>query len=371
MNPVIRSVAAPFALAFAAFVSAGPVNASVGWSIQPTQNPTVNALLNGVSCSSPKACTAVGAYQTGSGALKTLAERWDGSKWRRQPTPNPSGLSPQFAAVSCPRARNCVAVGSTGDGLRTLAEGWNGSKWKIQASGTDRSGWLTGVSCPSPNACTAVGFTGFNGTLAERWNGIKWVVQHTRSPADNSGLTGVSCPTATDCTAVGFTGTGGGTFAEQWIGGKWVLQATRSPTGFSFLDGVSCSSSSACTATGYYEETTAGTYKTLVERWNGRTWRLQTTPKSTTGIGVDLAGVSCPKSSLCIATGYYETSQGQRVLAERWNGSVWKFQRAPNPTGTFASQLNGVSCPSSTDCEAAGFARISFSQKTLAERYRS
>src|SRR6185437_2678302 len=353
MMSMIRSVAGPLAVALAAFAGGGPASAGAGWSIKPTPDPAVVSLLSGVSCSSPDACMAVGAFQTSSGAYKTLAERWNSRRWVRQPTPNPPGLSPQLAAVSCPRATDCVAVGSTGDGLRTLAERWNGSVWKIQASGTGGAGWLTGVSCSSPDACTAVGFTGFDGALAERWNGTRWVVQHLRSPAGNSGLTGVSCPTRTDCMAVGYTATGGGTFAERWNGRRWVPQATKSPAGFSFLYGVSCSSPSACTATGYYQ-TGAGTDKTLAERWNGRSWKLQATPRSTTGNAVDLAGVSCARASDCTATGYYFTRQGQRVLAEHWNGHAWAVQRTPNPKGTFTSQLNGVSCPSPTNCEAAG-----------------
>ena len=367
MISVIRSAAGPLVAALAA-LAGGAAGAGTGWSIEPTPNPTVTSLLSGVSCSSPHTCTAVGAFQTRTGAYKTLAERWNGRRWLRQPTPNPAGLSPQLVGVSCPQAADCIAVGSTGDGLKTLAERWNGSRWRIQASGTGGPGWLTGVSCSSPNTCTAVGFTGFDGALAERWNGTKWVVQHLRSPAGNSGLTSVSCPAPSDCTAVGYTSTGGGTFGERWNGRKWVLQATKSPTGFSFLYGISCTSPGACIATGYYEDTSTGTDKTLAERWNGRTWKVQATPKATSGLAVDLAAVSCVRPSDCTAAGYYDTRQGQRVLAERWNGHAWAVQRTPNPKGTFTSRLTGVSCPSPTDCQAAGSYMISFSQKTLAER---
>ena len=354
-------------LAVAGLLAGGAAGAASRWVIQSTPNPSRTSFLDGVSCSSRKACTAVGAYQTGSGAFKTLAERWNGRNWIRQPTPNPAGLSPEMVAVSCPRATYCVAVGSTGDGLKTLAEQWNGRRWAVQASGTGGVGWLTGVSCISPSVCEAVGFSGFNGVLAERWNGARWKVQHTASPAGNSGLAGVSCPSAADCTAVGYTGTGGGTFAEQWNGRSWAVTATRSPSGFSFLYGVSCSAASACTATGYYE-TGGGNNKTLAERWNGRRWALQPTPRSTlTGTAVDLAAVSCPSSSDCIATGYHWTAAGQRVLAEQWNGRVWAIQRTADPKGTFSSQLNAVSCPSASYCMAVGSYDISFGKKTLAE----
>ncbi len=360
---------AGLALACAAFLGPGAAGTSIGWSIQPAPSPSATSTLNGVSCTSQNACTAVGSYQPRS-VNETLAERWNGRKWTRQSTPNPAGLSPQLSAVSCPRASYCVAVGSTGDGVRTLAEQWNRRAWRIQASGTGGGGWLNGVSCSSPTACTAVGFTGFGGALAERWNGIKWKVQRLSSPADNSGLTSVSCPSATDCTAVGFTGTGGGTFAEQWDGSRWTLQNTHGPAGFSFLYGVSCSAADACTATGYFQ-TGSATDKTLAERWNGRRWARQPMPNSTTGNFVNLAGVSCPSSSVCTATGYYFTRLGQRVLAERWSGGKWMVQRTPNPKGTFSSQLNGVACPSAANCFAAGSYVVTFLSKTLAERYHA
>ena len=68
------------------------------WAIQPTPTPSVPAgavsegvVLDGVSCTAPDACAAVGSYGWGytvSGS-STLADRWDGAAWVIQPTPNP------------------------------------------------------------------------------------------------------------------------------------------------------------------------------------------------------------------------------------------------------------------------------------------
>src|SRR5262249_58803312 len=58
--------------------------------------------LNGVSCTSASACAAVGSYfSMGEGPL-TLAETWNGSAWRFQPSPNPAteGRN-QLNTVSC------------------------------------------------------------------------------------------------------------------------------------------------------------------------------------------------------------------------------------------------------------------------------
>jgi hypothetical protein len=77
----------------------------------------------------PMACTAVG----GSFGTATLAERWNGSHWAIQETPNPPGSISDVIlwSVSCSRPLQCVAVGklaSPSSPQLTLAEQWNGSK---------------------------------------------------------------------------------------------------------------------------------------------------------------------------------------------------------------------------------------------------
>lgn len=359
--------AAGLALACVAFLGNGVASAGTGWKIQPTPNPSRNAQLNGVSCSALNACTAVGVSSGG----KTLAERWNGVRWQLQSTPNPASPGQDLLAVACPRATDCIAVGSTDESLRTLIEQWNGRTWRIQVAATGRPGELNAVSCSSPSACTAVGSVPFNGVLAERWNGRTWTTEKVVSPTNDSGLNGVSCPTATDCTAVGSTAVGGGTFAEQWTAGRWKLQATKSPSGFSSLDAVSCSSPGACTATGYFQ-TAQALKQTLAERWNGHGWAIQRTPKSTGGanaINAELAGVWCPSSGDCMATGYGLTV-GRQVLAEHWSRNRWTVLPAPNPPDTTNSQFSGVWCVSPGDCVAVGYyGTVLGATKTLAERH--
>ena len=245
------------------------------WSIKQTPNPVgaTQSELNGVSCSSATACTAVGDYDHG-----TLAERWDGTKWSTQQTPNPTGASASvLSGVSCSSATACTAVGEfQRNGVTTwmLAERWDGTRWSIQQIPNPRGGLndvVEGpkVSCVSARACTAVGTGGAydrHTTLAERWDGTKWSIQDTPNPvgATYSYLYGVSCVSARDCTAVG--GYSAGALAERWDGTKWSIQHTPNPVGatYSYLNGVSCVSARACTAVGDY------THGTLAERWNRR-----------------------------------------------------------------------------------------------------
>ncbi len=235
-------------------------------------------MLTGVSCPAPDVCIAVGNDETVSFTFRTLAERWDGRTWTLQAMPKParSGVA-GLGGVSCPRVADCFAVGGAGNG--TLVEHWDGRSWQIQDSGTGRHGSLGAVSCSGPDACTAVGFTGTHRLLAERWDGKRWTIQHPPSHWKSPLLFSVSCPTATDCTAVGLSGDTGPTFAERWAAAGGGLQSTRNPTQISVLDSVSCSSPSACIATGDSERPVIpATEKVLIERWNGRVWKLQPTP---------------------------------------------------------------------------------------------
>ena len=240
------------------------------WRVQAVPNPvgSVNGSLHGVSCTSRSACTAVGFYDTASGRVFAVAERWNGARWVIQPTPRPAGAaSTQFTGVSCATARACTAVGyqdKGSAGTRPLAETWNGTRWHIQVVPLPHGspgGILAAVSCTSPRACTATGanFSTTGPTLAARWNGTSWRIQHTPSPA-NSGtsqqqpeLNGVSCASATACTASGAYAPDGhpAYFLQAWNGLRWRPVTAPLPAGFAAgaLNGVSCVPA-RCTAVG-------------------------------------------------------------------------------------------------------------------------
>jgi hypothetical protein len=351
---------------------ATPASASgAGWSITPSPSPTVpTGQLFWESCTAATSCTAVGTYVKASGVAVTLAERWNGSQWLIQPTPNPQGAAvSSLFGVSCTASSACTAVGNSvnqAGASQTLAERWNGTRWTIQPTPNPPQGGgsLNGVACPSASSCTAVG--GSNaGTLAERWNGTRWTIQPTPNPSQGGGfLSGVACPSASSCTAVG--GSNAGTLAERWDGTRWAIQPTPNPTGaqFAFLNAVSCASVSACTAAGAYINS-SGTFQTLAERWNGTRWAIQPTPNRAGGQNF-LIGVACTASSACTAAGQSINSSGTfQTLAERWNGTRWAIQPTPNPTGAASSVLGSVSCTAPSACTATGTS----ANRPLAERW--
>ena len=204
---------------------------------------TATSGLQGVSCTSPAACTAVGYYFVGLGSEFTLAERWNGTAWWIDSSPSPGSYGPTLLGVSCPSASDCTAVGTyqavTGGPNVTLAEQWNGVQWTVQSTPnpTAAGHWtqLTNVSCSASSACTAVGYyldaSNAEVMLAERWDGHVWAIQSIPTPAGapQTLLSGVSCQSAAACTAVGkqVSTTQTLTLAERWNGTMWQLSRPR------------------------------------------------------------------------------------------------------------------------------------------------
>ncbi len=360
------------------------------WATQPTPNPTTTvSSFNGESCKATGACTAVGYFYDGSGTYVTLAERWDESNWTVQTTPNPpSAATSVLTGVSCPALTACIAVGhftTSGPGTEMmLAERWSATGWTIQTTPSPsgaQSGVLAGVSCTSATACTAVGNytdgTGATATLAERWNGTAWTIQTTPNPsaATNSGLNGVSCTSATACTAVGYVQNSAGsyaTLAEHWDGASWTIQTSPNPivAKTSVLDSLSCTSNTACTAGGYFI-TSGATQLMLAERWDGTSWRIQVTPRPTGAKASIVNAVSCTAPTACTIVGGYTDSTGIQVtLAEQWNASGWTIQTTPHPATANRSGLGAVSCTTTSVCSAVGtYFDQAGREVVLAERY--
>src|SRR5215471_13436268 len=330
------------------------------WRIQPTPSlpGAVWSNLFGVSCVSPSACEAVGATTSTSGVQKNLAERWNGSSWQIQSTPTPAGGG-QLNAVSCTSRSACTAVGASPHGTprKTLAERWNGTSWQIQSAPSPPGAFLSGVACTSFTACIVVG--GSNaGTLAERWDGTTWSTQAIPDPPQGgAAVFSVACTSPSACTAVGISNAGN--LAERWNGSSWQIQSTPNPSSaqFTFLNAVACASASACTAVGAYIDS-SGAFQGLAEQWDGTSWAIHPTPGPAGGAMSELIGVACTSATGCLAVGYSGpnllSNLSPATLAERWNGSTWRDQHAPSPSGAAAGNLNAASCLSQSACIAVG-----------------
>jgi hypothetical protein len=376
------SCAAPdacIAVGTSSFASLAESWNGTSWHLQLTPNPA-GSFLAGVSCPATHDCRAVGGYLNPVGLGVPLAEAWNGRVWTKQAAPHPAGAAESaLLAVSCATTIACTSVGSS-DGA-PLAEGFNGTAWRLQsipgpAGGTNAS--LTGVSCPSVRNCGAVGSyvnrAVIGMALAEGSRGGTWTIQAARNPVGSftSVLEADSCPGAAHCEAVGLylAGVGGGTLAEVRSGPTWSVERTANPAGAtqSSLLGVACASADQCMAVGQ-SVGPAGTV-TLAETWNGRTWRIVRTPTPVNSFTSALEAVSCSAPDACTAVGTDSTNNGQATLAEAWNGKTWRIQSTPDPPGTFADVLTGVSCVAATACSAVGNdVDLSGTQVPLAESW--
>lgn len=184
-------------------------------------------------------------------------------------------------------------------------------------------------------------------------------------------IDGVSCASSTSCTAVGSAAAGpegpaGVAAAEHWDGTTWSPQTVQQPHNEvdRFLTSVSCTSSKACTAIGSQTVDIGNTSDTrgLVERWNGRRWRLQSSPTPQGAADVFLSDVSCGSKTACTAVGWFThmvnlsgtTYLLDAAMAERWDGTGWSLEALAEPRGVVESVLTSVSCTTSTGCAAVG-----------------
>jgi hypothetical protein len=386
------------AAAGSAAASAATVATRPHWVIESTPNRAVpDSQLQGVSCSSGNACTAVGSsgpleVSSGDGLHRpfapmaqrsaakavttgTLAERWNGAHWRIEPTPNPAGSAESsLDGVACSSRRACTAVGFAAGGTRVapLAERWNGSRWSIErtprVSGSTNSE-LLGVSCPASRECIAVGEYETASNLvfgfAERWNGSRWALAGVVRAGSSAFLDSVSCSSAKLCTAVGayeVTSTSV-PLAERWTG-RWRQQHTP---GAGSLYGVSCPTSSQCNAVGSQPNGHSGESAALAMQWKGGRWKRHAAPEPTGSTQGFLLGVSCPTATSCAAAGWVDQATVGTV-ADHWNGTRWMLERTSKPAGSLGSSFNGVWCGAHSPCRASGSYDLPSSVKTLVER---
>jgi hypothetical protein len=360
------------------------------WSIvtSPNTSSTQDNILYGVTCASASECWAVGDYfdYTNTNAVgPTLIEHWDGASWSIVTSPNvpETPQHNQLYGVTCSSASECWAVGSTQNNYQTLIERWDGASWSIVASpNTTRPNSLSAVTCASASDCWAVGnYFSYGGddifvyqTLIEHWDGTTWsiVISPNASATEDSHLTGVTCASATQCWAIGYSDTGyigsvKKTLIERWDGASWsiVTSPNTSSTQDNVLSGVTCVTPRQCWAVGY------SGVQTLIERWDGTAWSIVTSPNTGSMQDNVLTGVTCATPRQCWAVGYYYTGTVYQTLIEQWDGTSWAIVASPNSSATQNNVLGSATCASPSNCWAVGTSNDSNSSvaRTLIEHW--
>ncbi len=98
-------------------------------------------------------------------------------------------------------------------------------------------------------------------------------------------------------------------------------------------------------------------------------WSIVSSPNASSNLNT-LAGVSCPTTTFCEAVGHYYNGSVDQVLIETWDGTKWAVTHSANTTVSHDNDLIGVSCTSASFCMAAGaYVATDGSVRTLAAQW--
>jgi hypothetical protein len=180
----------------------------------------------------------------------------------------------------------------------------------------------------------------------------------------HASLSSVSCVTSNFCVAVGAVAsdTNIDNVIEMWNGSTWQRRKAPIPKGgrFGALASVTCTSRHFCMAVGDWTGTNDS--GTIGEVWNGTKWKFVKAP--TTGqFGESFYGVSCVSRTMCVAVGERFRAESSTVLSEVWNGKSWKLVSTPRPP-TDEARLSSVSCTAVNRCVSVG----SYNEKSVGSR---
>jgi hypothetical protein len=226
---------------------------------------------------------------------------------------------PQLDAVACPTTVTCIAVGVTNpastnsDALFSVGTETSGVwDWSTAVyTGSSGAEWYQGIACPSATTCLAVGTTGVN-----PFEGAVSVINESQ--------------------------------------GDWSLTSTTAIDGWNDIDAISCPTADQCVLMGAAQLPSTDTPGWGTLNFDGELWTSSSPTMLVTGSYVSL---DCPSATECVAAGYTLSDPGQEVVdnASFANG-VWSWSATTivPPDGSGGGLLYSVSCPSATECVAAG-----------------
>ncbi len=260
-------------------------------------------------------------------------------------TPGGSQSRPAGAqAVTCLSDTACVVVANGSDGAFT---GWTsdgGVTWTEQVA-PGQITELAALSCPSASACTAVGRTGSGegAIIATVDGGRSWSAD--AAPSGIASLQAVSCPSLSVCVATGtpISGAGPAVVITSDGGRRWV--DTADPSGLATIGTVSCLTATTCLVTG--EPGPAldeGSGVTSISMDGGQSW---STPAGTNGVAKP-QWASCPNASTCYVVGTNNAGGMLGIATSADGGGMWQNDDPPG-RGLTTGGIIGLSC-SGADC---------------------
>ena len=140
--------------------------------------------------------------------------------------------------------------------------------------------------------------------------------------------------------------------AETLSGTTWTASNLPVVSGQSVQDltGISCLPLPPCVAVGEDQEGSSGGFS-VAETLSGSTWTAIALPLPSGHNEDDLTGVSCWSTTGCEAVG---TTIDGTPMSESLSGGSWTASNLPLPSGLTSTQMASISCPSSGVCAAVG-----------------
>ena len=197
-------------------------------------------------------------------------------------------------------------------------------------------------------------------SLILRWNGTAWASAAHPRFARNHALRGVVTPAADDAWAVGTRQVASGglvTLVERWDGASWrtVASPNPNPGGLNELNGVAAVSSAPGTvwAVGSHSIPNAnfGT-RSLILRRTGGGWQVLGSPAFTPEDHLEAVDATGPADAWAVGWGSTSPFGGTAVgIALRWDGASWRSVPIPQPSPIM---LFGVKALAPNDVWAVG-----------------
>jgi hypothetical protein len=308
-----------------------------------------------ITCPSPGACAAVGAYQ-GADAGHVAVFRQSPAGWRSQevslapPGMRPGGFDPRRgassscpdvpevctgspASITCPTDRACVFLDNADiesrHGFHFCNNGLgcylgiiayeSGSAWRVLrvttipgVKGVANSA-VNGVACRGPDACIAVGSyqsADGPGAFVATQNANGWQLSALRLPkAAGSGpyLSAISCPDAAYCTAVGrvwIKGQASGLSISTTDGIHWSRDGIPEPARRRnmYPDFLSCWARGACVALDRIPLKNDNAEEAISVERGGR-WSTRVAPLPAAAYGREFSSLVCDRTGFCAAAG--------------------------------------------------------------------
>lgn len=328
--------------------SGGRWNRATG--LRLPSNAEVNPLAeaNSVSCTGPGSCVAVGYYNGDTNFQGFIATESKG-KWQRArlvtPPPNTAhGTDFQLNGVACSAPGACVAVGNYKDSaghFDAMALAQSKGRWGPARelpmpanAAADPGAFILGVSCPRTGFCVVTadyndksghGQVAILTESAGRWRrATELAVPSNRTLGVPAGLDSVSCTKVGSCLTLGkYTLKAGGfrSMAATESKGHWgrLIEIALRPAGAAVygpdLNGVACQGTLSCVAVGEYQDAAHG-FPPMTASFSKRKWSraLQVTLPANAAAGASEVGffyaAACPHLGICAAVGYYTDNLG-------------------------------------------------------------